>query len=341
MKLAGLFVVGVALASLPCAAQTKQIRIREGASSAAVVTFQEPTGTTGTSPLQVAASINAPVHVLQLYVDGVKSAEVFTTALSASVTLPVGTHRLAVQAMDSNNVVTKAVKYVTITTPPPPPTSGTSFTNLQESSSWQTCGSCGNQKGTTAEATYSMTRGITSPAIDNTATSAEFQIGGTYRYTDAYWYLEHPAPSSAFKSLTYDFWIYVPESSAKAPQAVEFECQQTVNGYTYNYAWQADYGSHTWRTFDYTNRVWVPTIIPFTGFTPGTWHHIVAQSHASGTNTVHDSLTVDGVLTTVSITRPALQTGAGNQFTNAFQLDLNGVPTPYSVFVDKMNVTYQ
>ena len=314
------------------------------ASFATTVTILKPTASTTTSPAQVAATVDQSGELLQLWIDGKKVTETTSTALSASVALATGSHRVAVQAVSSSNQVTETVKYVTVTAgSPPPPTGGvTSFTNVQESTSWETCGTCGNQLGKSGQASYTMTRGLTSPAIDHTATSAQYQIGGSIPYTNGYWYIEHTAPTAPVKNLVYDFWVYLPEASATAPQAIEFECQHTVNGYTYNFAWQADYGSHTWRTFDYNNHVWVPTTIAFAGFTPGTWHRITAQYHASGTYTVHDALTIDGVRRVVTIVRPAKYTGqTWASFTNAFQLDLNGKPTGFEVYVDKMNVTYE
>jgi len=314
-----------------------------GCFAATTVTISEPAATTTTSPMQVSASVNATGQVLQLYIDGAKVSETTASALSDSVSLAAGSHRVTVQAVSSSNQITKTFKDVTITSSAPPPPPGlTRFYNLQESTDWTTCGTCGNQKGTTGEASYNMVRGLTAPAIDGSATSAEFSIGGSNPYTNGYWYLSNTPAKTPLKILVYDFYVYVPEASATAPQAIEFECQHTVNGYTYNYAWQADYASHSWRTFDFINRVWVSSVIPFAGFTPGTWHHITAQYHASGTYTVHAALTVDGAKTVVNIVHPAKYTGqTWDSFTNAFQLDLNGKPTAFQVYIDKMTVEYE
>jgi hypothetical protein len=319
------------------------------ACSAATVTISQPTASTTTSPLQVSAVVSGTSRVLQLYVDGNKVTETLTRSLNYSVPLTTGQHRIAVQSADYNNAITKTVKYVTIQTPTTstqPPTTSTStyttFANLQESTNWKTCGTCGNQSGNTSISYYDMIRGLTTPAIDNTSTSSQFSISGQYAYTNAYWYLSNTAPKTTVKSLVYDFWIYVPAASVSAPQAIEFECQHTVNGYTYNFAWQADYGRKQWRTFDYINRVWVATSVPFTVFSGDTWHHIIAEYHENGTNSVHDALTIDGVRTVVNVTRPAKYTGqTWASFTNAFQLDMNSKPTAFSVYVDKMNVKYQ
>jgi hypothetical protein len=212
--------------------------------------------------------------------------------------------------------------------------------NIQQLSGWLTCGNCGNTGAAGATATYSMTQGITSPS--ESGSSAEFSISGPYAYSNAYWYYRHQAPNAAMSSLVYQFDLYLPSASGNAPQAIEFECQQQLNGYVYNFAWQADYASNSWRVFNYTAKKWEDSGIPLQRFAPDTWHHIIAEYHNDGSAhvTYHDALTVDGARHPVNITHQATPTSsAGAGFTNAFQLDLNGTPVSYSVYVDKMRVT--
>ncbi|MFB3813947.1 MAG: Ig-like domain-containing protein [Terriglobales bacterium] len=57
------------------------------------------------SPIQVAVSAtaaNAPVKVMQIYLDGVKVADTFSNAISAAVNAAAGAHQLTVQAYDAN-----------------------------------------------------------------------------------------------------------------------------------------------------------------------------------------------------------------------------------------------
>jgi hypothetical protein len=220
-----------------------------------------------------------------------------------------------------------------------PPSNSTVFDNIQQWAGWLTCGNCGNTGATGATATYQMTQGITAPA--ESGDSAEFWIGGNYAYSNAYWYYAHPPRSSGMSSLVYEFDLYVPAAAASAPQAIEFECQQRLSGYTYNFAWQADYVSDHWRVFNYTAKQWESSGIVLQRFAPDTWHHIIAEYHndAVAHVTYHDALTVDGVRYVVNLTHPATPTSAADQFTNAFQLDLNSTPVAYSVYVDKMRVT--
>jgi hypothetical protein len=214
--------------------------------------------------------------------------------------------------------------------------------NLEDSPNWLTCGACGNTGATGAVATYSFTPGIASPSEDGSST--QFSIAATSAFSNAYFYEQHTPVTTQINAITYEFDLYIPSGMENAPQAIEFECQQTLNGWVYNFAWQAEYvGTKTWRIFDYGLKRWDTSGIPFTGFAPNAWHHIVAEYHNDVANHVvwHDALTVDGVRHPVNISHNAYFKGSSNQFSNAFQLDSNSVPTPYQVFVDRMKVTYQ
>ena len=215
----------------------------------------------------------------------------------------------------------------------------TVITRIEEQTGWQTCGACGNNGGGGVVATRSLTRGVTTPSLDGS--SSIYSIGGRYTpYANAYWYISHQAPSHAFKSLRYEFDLMIPAASASAPQAIEFECQQRVNGRVYNFAWQADYASRHWRVFNYAVERWESTSVPFAEFKPNVWHHVVAEYHAESSTVVHDALTIDGRRTVVGLRHASKASSNPNEFTNAFQLDLNGSSTPFKVYIDNMTVTY-
>lgn len=219
-------------------------------------------------------------------------------------------------------------------------TLSTTYTRVEEMTGWLTCGACGNTGGTGSIAQYSMTRGITTPSMDGS--SSKFAIGGSTPYTNGYWYYRHTAISKGITYLAYDFYIYVPSGSLNAPQAIEFECQQRVNGWVYNFAWQAEYPNNQWRIFNYVKKTWENSGLSLTRFSTGKWHHIIAEYHTNtSTHTVyHDALTVDGVRRTLTHLDPAKYTGnMTNEFTNAFQLDLNSTATDYHVYVDNMKIT--
>lgn len=224
-------------------------------------------------------------------------------------------------------------------TPTPAPSS-TVIDNIEQSP-WLTCGNCGNTGATGATAAYSDTRGIATPSEDGAST--QFSIAATVPYTNGYFYQPHAPIAGKINALAYEFDLYIPQGSENLPQAIEFECQQILDGWVYNFAWQAEYPGHVWRIFNYGTKTWESAGIPFTAFTPGAWHHVVAEYHNDpATHTVlHDALTVDGTRYSVNITHAAFFSGSANQFTNAFQLDSNGVAAPYSTYVDRMKITYR
>jgi len=224
---------------------------------------------------------------------------------------------------------------------PPPSTSSTVISHVEESP-WLTCGNCGNNGGTGATAAYSDTLGIATPSEDGSST--EFSIAATVPYTNGYFYQTHTPITTQITALTYEFDIYIPSGMESLPQAIEFECQQVLNGWVYNFSWQALYPGKQWRIFDYGLKQWDATGIAFTPFTPGTWHHIAADYHNDTTahTVIHDALTIDGVRIPVNITHNAFFSGAANnQFTNAVQLDSNSTAAPYSIYVDGMKITYR
>jgi len=224
----------------------------------------------------------------------------------------------------------------------PIPAGATAIDNIEDIDKWLTCGACGNGAGTGAIANYSAAVGMASPSEDGSAT--RFSIAASVPYTNGYFYRVQNPIHTQINFLQYEFDLYIPSGSENAPQALEFECQQALNGWIYNFSWQADYASNTWRIFNYGAKVWEPANLPLQRFTPGTWHHIVAEYHndAASHSVFHDVLTVDGVRMPVNIRHDAFLSGdANDQFTNAFQLDSNSVPLPYSVFLDRMKVTYK
>ena len=213
--------------------------------------------------------------------------------------------------------------------------------NIEDTSNWLTCGNCGNDGATGPAATYSFTSGNSSPSEDGSST--QFSIAATVPYTNAYFYQEQTPVSRQINAITYAFDIYIPPGMETAPQAIEFECQQMLGGWVYNFGWQAFFPLNVWRIFDYGLKRWDASSISLTPFTPGTWHHILAEYHNDITAHIvyHDALTVDGVRYPVNVTHNAFFGGGNDQLTNAVQLDSNSMATPYSVYLDKMMITYR
>src|SRR5262249_14708789 len=259
-----------------------------------------------------------------------------TKTFNTSLTLSAGPHELTLEAGDSAGTYQSTVN-VTVSGGTGPPGSVNSISDLQNLSPWEPCGACGNDGAGGIQASYSMNQSISNPSLDGNA--AQFSISGQ-PYTNAYWFHDNPTIPDTFNYLSYEFDLYIENGSENAPQAIEFEVQQVLNGRLYNYSWQADYQDGLWRTFDYASKAWIASSVPLKRFSPGVWHHILTEYHTEGSQTVADAITIDGVRTAVRIVHNSVSS-AGNEFSNAFQLDLNQNGTAYSVYIDRMKMTWQ
>jgi hypothetical protein len=181
----------------------------------------------------------------------------------------------ASSASSSNPSPTPTPGTVPSPSPTPTPTSNATVLNRVEESPWLTCGNCGNTGATGATAAYSDTLGIATPSEDGSST--QFSIAATVPFTNGYFYQSHTPVTKQINALAYEFDLYIPAGSETLPQAIEFECQQILNGWVYNFSWQALYPGNQWRIFDYGLKRWDATGIALTRFTPGTWHPIMAE----------------------------------------------------------------
>jgi hypothetical protein len=89
-----------------------------GTTSTTKVSFTSPTNGS-TTPARVSVTAKAtsttsvPVAYMQLYVDGVRKAQVSGSALDTALTLRTGLHRLTAQAINKDSTVAKSTIYVT------------------------------------------------------------------------------------------------------------------------------------------------------------------------------------------------------------------------------------
>jgi hypothetical protein len=222
------------------------------------------------------------------------------------------------------------------------PAGATLIDNIEDVNQWLTCGACGNEGGTGSIPNSSATVGVATPSEDGSST--RFSIAATVPFTNSFFYRVQPAVHAQFSFLLYEFDLYIPSGEENAPQAIEFQCQQKLNGWIYNFSWQANYTLNVWRIFNYVTNQWDSSGVPFQHFTPGSWHHIAAEYHSdAATHSVfHDALTIDGNRIPVNIRHDAFFANSPfDELTNAVQLDSNLHPDPYQIYVDRMKITYK
>jgi len=229
--------------------------------------------------------------------------------------------------------------------PPPSPTasptpgSGTpsnakTISDIQKLGGWQTCaGAC----SATAPAIFSLAQGITSPSLSGA--SARFQLlAGTQPFGGALWFKFLGAANGA-THFVYDLFFYMDNPSA--PQALEFNVSQSAGGSRYEFATQCDLaGTRAWRVWDPAVKHWAATAAPCVQPPPKTWNHLVweLERNSSG-KVVFTAVTLNGNRSAVNMTMAHTPDGQSG-IDVGFQLDANRTATPYSVWLDKVSLTY-
>ena len=226
---------------------------------------------------------------------------------------------------------------VTPPAPPTPPANQKVIAGIQNMSGWTWCTAMLNGKPCASgdgNATSSMTPGQKTPSLSGV--SALFKIGGPTSYSNALWWRELGANAKA-THFTYDLYFYMDDPTA--PEALEFDVNHTVDGTRYVFGTECSY-RHTgdWQIWDTAGGKWFNTDVPCPVVSAKTWHHLVWQFERVGGKAHFISVTLDDQTSTVDkYFDPAKYGSQGVSI--AFQLDGDSHQTPYTVWLDKVNLT--
>lgn len=167
----------------------------------------------------------------------------------------------------------------------------------------------------------------------------QFQLlAGTQPFGGVLWFKFLGAQNSATHFI-YDLNFYV--DNPAAAQALEFNVTQSAGGNRYNFSTQCDLvGAHMWRVWDPVGLKWTASSVPCTQPAAKTWIHLVWEfERDSGDNVIFTAVTVNGSRGIVNLTMPhTSDTNSGVDI--AYQSDANTTGTPYSVWLDKVNLTF-
>ena len=206
--------------------------------------------------------------------------------------------------------------------------------DIQTLTGWQTCiNTCSG----TAAAVFSMTQGIASPALSGASTRFQL-LAGTQPFGGVLWFKFLGAQNSATHFL-YDLNFYV--DNPAAAQALEFNVTQSDGQNRYNFSTQCDLaGTHTWRVWDPVGFKWAASVVQCAQPAANTWHHLVWEfERDSGGNVIFTAVTVNGTRGVVNLSMP--HTSDSNSGVDvSYQPDANLTGTPYSVWLDKVNLVY-
>jgi len=262
-------------------------------------------------------------------------------SLNTTVTLSPGNYNTVVQAWDYCGGASFTPVTVNV--------SGNTLTNVQARKGWRGWGELAPNYDICSdcqpEVTYSMTQ------TDGGATT--FKLGGTKPYSDVLWsypmvgpasVLDLPDPNKTLvpntRNFIYDAYFF--SSTIGAAQVLEFDVSQYFGGKSFIYGSQCRIaGGHAWDIWDNVNRHWVSAGVPCNPVN-NAWNHVIVHFQRTSDNKVlYQSITLNGVTHDINRTfAPYTAPSDWYGITVKFQMDGNKTQTPYSVKVDKLNLTY-
>ena len=209
----------------------------------------------------------------------------------------------------------------------------TVFANLEQGSGWESCTVCAGANGNGSSATYNLTQNIASPSMNGH--SARFGISGKTPYSDALWWKQLGADDKV-TNFVYDLYFYYTNPSA--PQALEFDVNQTVAGKWFIFGTECELrNSHQWQVWN-NNGTWENTGIECTTPKPYAWNHLTWEFQRSGWKGKFVSVTFNGQKHYVNKSYSP-RAGGSEQLNVAFQMDMNNSATPYQVWLNKVSLS--
>jgi hypothetical protein len=233
---------------------------------------------------------------------------------------------------------------------------GPSFTNLQHSGGW---GQYGQQGPNYVDCSpspcngiaFSMTQGVQSPSLSGEAT--EFNVGGTAGFSDALFNNHLIGPSSSqgmpdsdqsvvpsLHDFTYDVYFYGDDFGPS--QALEFDINQFFGNLGFIWGHECRIASgNEWDVWDNQNQYWKHTGVACNP-NANSWNHLTLKvQRTSDNNLVYQSITLNGVTSTLNWTFPAGSTPGWYGLTINYQMDGNQKQQSYNVYLDQLTFSYQ
>jgi hypothetical protein len=338
-----------------------------GQSSSTPVTITVAKPSSGASAVNVIAptsnSVNSPVHYTATATTtcskGVAAMGIYTAdnqlaytvpgaSLDTSLSLNPGSYNTTVQSWDhcGGSAKSKVALNVTGGTSP----GGYTFSNVQAGGGWNgyallptinynICTTC---KPTGPHAIWSTQQGISSPSVSGKA--MKFNIGGDMPFADILWnvkftrLLKDQKTVPNYHNFTYDVWFF--GQNLETSQALEFDINQFFGGMSFIWGHECRIaGGHEWDTWNNVTMHWVKSGIPCNPIS-NAWNHLVIQvARTGGNHLVFKSITLNGVTHTLNrMDSPTPTTWYG--ITLNYQMDGNSKQQPYSVYLDKLNFSF-
>lgn len=318
-------------------------------SAAAQVNITSPAeGATVGSPTSIVATASSTTTVtaMQIYVDNVLQYKVSGSTLNTSLPLASGGRYIVVKAwksdgtsMTSSRKVTVSTATTSVTDPGSTltaPSTAKVISSIEEMTGWEHCDSCAGAGGAGPTTPYSMKYGVLNPALENKST--EFWLGGDTSYSNALWW-KQLGGNKAATNFVYDLYFYIKDVNAS--QALEFDVNQTVNARKYIWGTECNLReTKTWRIWDTLNKKWMNTFLPCATPKAYAWNRLTFEFQRDGNNVKYVSVTMNGTKQYFNKSYSSKAWTDVNELNVAFQMDGNKYQTDYSVWLDKVKLTY-
>ncbi len=166
------------------------------------------------------------------------------------------------------------------------------------------------------------------------------------QYANAYWYEKKTPDAAKTKYQLEVSFLFGATADATASQAVELDIQQVINGTVYNTGLQFDFQSNqmrVWNRYAKENNLpdpWhaIPGVL-CPRWPAGQWVRIVFSSRRDATSVYYDPVTVNGNITPIGMSFPAVKLALADMMNCANQLDGNKAGTAYQVYRDDIRFT--
>ncbi len=206
------------------------------------------------------------------------------------------------------------------------------YSNIDQMGGWQNCGACAGAGGAGPSVPYSLTQNVKSPSMDGRA--AHYWIGGRKAYGDALWWKQLGANARA-SHFVYDLYFYY--TNASAPQALEFDGNQTVGGRKYIFGTECNVAARQWDVWNTSGAYWMHTGVGCSAPPTYRWNHLTWEFERVNGQTHFIAVTLNGKKSYINRYGGSRAQGGG-ELNVAFQMDLNGKAANYDVWLDRVSL---
>jgi hypothetical protein len=219
------------------------------------------------------------------------------------------------------------------------PAGATTQEAVQTLPNWQWCTAELNGKPCASglgNATSTLTQEQQTPSLSGN--SSQYTLGGHTAYSNALWWKSF-GPNSTPTHFVYDLYFYI--NDPNAPEALEFDINQSFNGQRYTWGTECSYrDTGHWDIWNSEAERWETTDVPCPVVSGQTWHHLTWQGDRVNGQVHFISVTLDGNVSTVDKYYNPQPNYAGSDVNVAFQMDGDYRQDPYDVWLDNVTLSY-